>query len=183
MPTCTASNATAQIFTRKAGLLSAMGHDIHLKVGRFTLTTDPASQTLHASFDPTSIAVVSAMSNGVDTPKALSAKDHKTIEKYVQKDILHTARHSEITFTSTAVTPGETEWTVRGDLRLHGKIQSIQIVAKVTGEDVIAEWTLHQPDFGIRPFSAMFGALKVQPDIRIRICAPLNAHAGEDLSR
>ena len=49
---------------------------------------------------------------------------------------------------------------------LHGR--SREITLKRTGDDE-AEVTLHQPDYGIKPYSAMFGALKIKPDIRVRL--------------
>ena len=35
----------------------------------------------------------------------------------------------------------------------------------------------HQPDFGITPYSAMLGALKIKPDVGFRIVAPWPAGA------
>ncbi len=35
-----------------------------------------------------------------------------------------------------------------------------------------AEVRLQQPDFGIRPYRAMLGTLRVQPDVLIRMSVP-----------
>jgi len=36
----------------------------------------------------------------------------------------------------------------------------------------VAEVPIHQPDFGIKPYSAMLGALKVKPDLVVRCSVP-----------
>jgi hypothetical protein len=36
----------------------------------------------------------------------------------------------------------------------------------------VVELKLHQPDFGIKPFSAALGALRVKPDVMIRVSVP-----------
>jgi hypothetical protein len=41
------------------------------------------------------------------------------------------------------------------------------------GDDVVGEVTLHQPDYGIKPYSAMLGTLKIRPDVKVRIRLPL----------
>jgi hypothetical protein len=39
----------------------------------------------------------------------------------------------------------------------------------------VAEIKLHQPDFGIKPFTAALGALKVKPDVVVRVSVPKDA--------
>jgi hypothetical protein len=36
----------------------------------------------------------------------------------------------------------------------------------------IAEARIHQPDFGIRPYTALLGTLRVQPDVMVRVVVP-----------
>ncbi|MBW1758625.1 MAG: YceI family protein, partial [Deltaproteobacteria bacterium] len=59
-----------------------------------------------------------------------------------------------------------------GTLQLYGKSRSIQTSVRATGGRWVAELKLHQPDFGIKPFSAALGALKVKPDVLVRVSVP-----------
>jgi hypothetical protein len=36
----------------------------------------------------------------------------------------------------------------------------------------VAEVKIHQPDFGIKPYTAALGALKVKPDVLVRVSVP-----------
>jgi hypothetical protein len=36
----------------------------------------------------------------------------------------------------------------------------------------VSEVRVHQPDFGIKPYSAALGALKVQADVTVKVSAP-----------
>ena len=43
---------------------------------------------------------------------------------------------------------------------------------------LVAEVSLHQPDFGIKPYSAMLGTLRVKPDVTVVVSLPADAVAG-----
>jgi hypothetical protein len=43
---------------------------------------------------------------------------------------------------------------------------------RADGDRWVTDLKLHQPDFGIKPFSAALGALKVKPDVIIRVSVP-----------
>ncbi len=177
MFTCSADNASIHIYTYKAGLLAAVGHDVLLRVARFSLEADPDELSIRGTMDPSSIEVVNAVHNDIETPDALSAADRKTILKYVQKNILNVSQYPEISFESTDVFDEDGEWEVEGDLTLHGTSRSITLTAQADGDELVSEITLNQPAFGIKPFSAMMGALKIKPDVRIVIRVPVAAFA------
>jgi len=160
MPTYDATNAECRVFTFKEGLLSAVAHDLELDVGRFEVEV-AGDGSIRASFDPTSLGVVHALSNGAPAPDALSRRDRAKIDANIAKDVLHPKRHPSIRFESTEVTDEQ----VRGRLELHGRTRDITLDRR--GDEV--EATLHQPDFGIAPFSAMLGTLKIKPDVRVRL--------------
>jgi len=63
-------------------------------------------------------------------------------------------------------------YRVEGRLTLHGTERGITLLARRRGERLEAEVSLHQPDFGIRPFKAFGGALKVRPDVVVRVSLP-----------
>jgi len=61
---------------------------------------------------------------------------------------------------------------VTGDLTLHGVTNPISLDAHDDGKRWNAKVVLDQRKFGIKPFSAMFGALKIKPDVEVNISMP-----------
>ena len=59
-----------------------------------------------------------------------------------------------------------------GTLALHGVERQITVQVRPEGDRMVAAVPLHQADFGIRPFSALLGALKVKPDLTVRLSLP-----------
>lgn len=173
MPRCTADDATVHIYTYKAGLLSAVGHDLLLRVTDFTVDIDPDDESIRGSFRADSIEVVYALADGKPNDKALSDDDRKTILKYLNKDILKSATYPTVDFASSDVFAEDDEVEVEGDLTLCGTTRSITVTAAVEDDMARAEIVLNQPSFGIKPFTAMLGALKIQPDVRVVIAVPL----------
>ncbi len=171
MPTYTATDAECLVFTFKEGLLSKVAHDLKIRVTSFQLSVDESA--VKGSFDPTSLQVVCARRDGQDDQNALSDGDKAKIEQNIRKDVLEAKRHGAITFASTEVSRNGDHATVRGDLTLHGVTRAIS--ARVTREEDwwTTEVRLHQPDFGIKPFTAMLGTLKVQPDVRVQLRVPV----------
>jgi polyisoprenoid-binding protein YceI len=61
---------------------------------------------------------------------------------------------------------------IEGDLTLHGVTNPISLDAHDDGQRWNAKVVLDQRKFGIKPFSAMFGALKIKPDVEVNISMP-----------
>lgn len=171
MPTYDASSARCEVLTFKEGLLSAVAHDLCLKVERFTVEVGD-DESIVARFEPDSLRVEHAMKEGRPDPSALSAKQKREIEGNIAKDVLHVRRHREITFRSTKVEGEGDQRRIEGALRLHGAERTIRAVARREGGRWSAEVELHQPEFGIKPYSAMLGTLKIRPAVRVRISVP-----------
>lgn len=170
MPTFRDAELECFVFTFKEGMLSAIAHDLKIRVERGSVTVD--GDSVEATFDPASLSVVCARKDGRDSPSTLGAGDKKKIGKNIAKDVLHTKRHGEIRFVSTAVTREGDRATVTGDLTLHGKTRSITATVTKKGERWETEVPIHQPDFGIEPYSAMLGTLKVQATVKVHLSVP-----------
>jgi len=61
---------------------------------------------------------------------------------------------------------------VEGTLWLHGVERALSLTAKAEGALWTAEVELFQPDFNIKPFSALLGTMKVKPAVRVRVRVP-----------
>ena len=179
MPVFDAGVARCDVFTYKEGLLSAVGHDVKLTVGKFSITAEDGR--IKGTFDPSSLTVVSAMKDGVENRGALSEKDRKTIEGYVKEDVLHARRYPRIVFSTSQIEPDDDDgWTFEGQLELHGRTRSVRGRATGSGDAWVSRVSLHQPDFGITPFSAMFGTLRIQPRVDVEIRVPRAAISPSD---
>jgi polyisoprenoid-binding protein YceI len=161
-----ASTAEVLVFTFKEGLLSAAAHDLKLSVGRFTI--DVEGDRVTAEFDAGSLKVVTPMKDGAENPGAMPHLMYGEIEKNAAKDVLHAAKHPSIRFESTSVTAEE----VVGRLTLHGQAKEVRGRRLDAGGKRVVEVSLDQRDFGIKPYSAMLGTLKVKPVVRVRVTVP-----------
>ena len=157
------------VFTFKEGLLSSVAHDLRMKVQRWSIAWDPEARTIDARFDASSLVVDTVMRDGHPAPGVLDAKDRDKIAKTTKDDVLDAGHHPEIRFRAQ-VPAGAT--AVRGDLTLHGKTSPATVALRQEGTAWVAEATLHQPDWGVKPYSAMFGTLKVKADVKVRVSVP-----------
>jgi polyisoprenoid-binding protein YceI len=173
MPRHDAESADCRVFTYKEGLLSAVAHDLELRVDRFEVEIADDRSSLTASFDPRSIHVVDAVVDGKRSPGTLSDKDKAKIESNIVSDVIPVKQHPEVRFSSREIREVDAGWEIRGTLELAGRSRDITVPVHRDDGHAVGEVTLHQPDFGIKPYSAMLGALKIQPDIKVRVTLPL----------
>jgi polyisoprenoid-binding protein YceI len=171
MPRYDATTAECLVFTFKEGLLSAIAHDLKIRVTDFAI--DFERDTVEARFDARSLRVVTAMRDGVEAPSLLGDSDKRKIEQTIVSDVLLAAKNPDIRFRASAITRRDDGGEVTGDLTLGGRTRSITLSARKDGEHYVTEVSLHQPDFGLKPYSAMLGALKIKPDLRVRVRVPV----------
>lgn len=162
-------DASVTVFTFKEGLLSKIAHDLRIAVRRFEITWD--ADGIRASFDPTSLEVLSTMRDGRDAPGLLSGRDFRTIEDTIRSDVLETRRFRSIGFEGTEERTGE-QRSVRGKLTLHATGRPIRLELQRRGTRWVGTIELDQRDFGITPYRAMLGTLRIQPRVRIEVSLP-----------
>jgi polyisoprenoid-binding protein YceI len=167
-----AYNSECLVFSFKDGLLARLAHDLKIQVERFSIELDEESRKIQATFDPSSLQVVCAQVDGRDDPSTLSKGDKKKIYDSVTKDVLRVRKHPEIRFESTEVTPRGDGYSIKGQLQLYGRSRALHAQVRAEGDHWVTEVTIHQPDFGIKPYTAALGALKVKPDVRVRLRVP-----------
>jgi polyisoprenoid-binding protein YceI len=164
--------ATCEVLTFREGALSALAHDLLLRVTAFELSIDPAAPAVSARLDAASLRVVSAMRDGRPLPDALRPRDVREIEATIAATVLRAPLFPDIRFASTVASRREDGYDVEGTLTLTGVSRPVTVVVRRDGERLVAEVPVHQPAFGIRPYSAMLGALKVKADVLVRVSVP-----------
>jgi hypothetical protein len=150
------ANADCRVFTYKDGLLSPFGHDLELRVTRFTIEENGG--VIEARFSPDGFEVVNATGGAVP----LLPRDRASIPETIEKEIL---RKKEILFRSTQISDAE----IRGTLTIGGRSREIVCKHQIDGTRHTASARVHQPDFGITPYRAMLGALRLKPDIDVTV--------------
>ncbi len=169
------SNATLRVKTDRTGAAAKAGHKLVIEVTSWEATlvagADPAQTSMELTADATSLRV----REGTGGAKALSDDDKADIHKTIDKDIL---KKKAIAFRSTSVTAGDdgSDLTVQGDLELVGNSHPIGVALHVAGDGKLTgSATLNQTDWKIKPYSALFGALKVVDVVEIEIEATVPA--------
>jgi polyisoprenoid-binding protein YceI len=167
------TSARCWVFVYREGLLSAVGHDLKLAVTSFTIDVDWAANTVRAQFDPASLRVQCAMVNGHERPGEPNNGDRRKIEGNTSDDVLQVSRYPSIAFESTSVQRTLDGYAVEGRLSLHGIERIIAFPVRVQDGRATARIGLEQPAFGIRPFSAMLGALRIKARVDVAIDVPV----------
>jgi polyisoprenoid-binding protein YceI len=172
MATYDANTAQCWVFSYKEGLLSKIAHDLKHRVTRFTIHVDPQRNEIAAEIDARSLRVECVMKDGKENTTELTGDDKAEIEDQIMMDVLHADVHPLIRFQSTAVVERPEGLQIEGNIVLNDRTQPIATLARRQQDHYVAELTIHQPAFGIKPFSAMLGALKIKPDVVVRVLVP-----------
>jgi hypothetical protein len=162
------SGARVFVFTFKEGLLSAVAHDLKLRVDRFRVEVAADDSSVTAVFDPTSLRVVTAMKDGQENPAGLPPLLFSQIEKNIVDDVLRPTKYPEVRFASTRVDATG----VDGVLTLCGHQRPVWVARRDEADGIVGRARLDQRAFGIKPFSAMMGTLKIQPHVDVEIHLP-----------
>ena len=159
-------NATLRVKTGRHGAAAKAGHDLVIEVKSWEATLnvadDDAASSLELTADPTSLHVV----KGEGGMQALGDDDKADIRKTIDKDVLKT---KAIAFKASSVADADGGLTVSGDLELGGKSKPVEFVVTSDGGKVAGSTTISQSDWGIKPYSALFGALKVNDDVTVEV--------------
>jgi hypothetical protein len=165
------ANATCEVLVFREGLLSAVGHDLLLRVTSFEIAVE-GEHAVSGRFDAGSLRVVIAMREGHPLPDALRPRDRREIEETIAGTVLHVDRFPDIRFASSEVRRTPTGYGVRGSLTLAGHTRPLELVVRRDEGRLGTDVTLRQPDFGIKPYRAMLGALRVKEDVIVRVSIP-----------
>ncbi|MCG8556753.1 MAG: YceI family protein [Proteobacteria bacterium] len=166
-------DAECLIYTFKEGFLSKIAHDLKIRVTRFRVEVDEAAGCVAAEFDAGSLRVECAMRDGAEDRRALSPGDKEKIAGNIIDDVLHARRHPRVRFEASTLSRSQDGgYAASGQLELHGVRRQLEVKTELQGDRQVLSLALHQPDFGITPYKAMMGTLKVRSDVQIRLSLP-----------
>jgi polyisoprenoid-binding protein YceI len=147
------------VYSFKEGLLSAVAHDLKIKVNDINIDLE----SKRASVDAASLEVHCAMNNGVENHAALSASQKDEINEIIQSKVLNSATFPQIEF----VLKEQSAQGIKGMLSLHGCTREISGHHVKQNGVAVMTFEIDQTDFNIVPFKAMLGALKIKPLVRV----------------
>jgi polyisoprenoid-binding protein YceI len=156
------------IKTSRSGLGRRAGHDLTLEVTRWSGQAsidpaEPANSAVSAEIEVGSVEVL----EGTGGVLPLSGSDRDEIVKNIREKVLHTSEHPAITFRSTRVQGTPEAFTVEGDLTIMGRARPVTVSGGVSGDRLTGGATVVQSQWGIKPYSALFGQLKVADPVEI----------------
>jgi len=153
-------NATLTVQTRRTGAAAKAGHDLLLLVtrweGELEVDGEPVAASLTA--DSTSLRVQKGEGGMMPLGDDDKANIHQTIDDEVLK-------RGDIAFRSTSIDGGR----VQGELTLGSTTRPIAFDLDATEGGVAATVTVTQSDFGMKPYSALFGTLKVHDEVVVSL--------------
>ena len=162
-------NAELLVHTRRTGAAAKAGHDLTIAVTSWSATVDvgedPAQTSVVLSADGGSLRV----REGRGGMQALGGDDMSSIQQSIDEEVL---RRTPIEFRSTAVHGDGDRLQVRGELEMLGKTVPTEFDLSV-GDDgeLTGEATVRQTDVGLKPYSILFGTLKVADEVRVTVAA------------
>lgn len=160
-------NATLSVHTRRSGAAAKAGHDLVIHVtaweGMLEVGDDAAATSLRLVADATSLRV----HQGTGGMQALGDDDKASIHQSIDDDVL---KRQDISFRSTGVEHADDGGVigVEGDLTLAGTTRPIEFDLRVDDAGRLsATAVVKQTLWGMKPYSALFGALKVVDEVEI----------------
>lgn len=162
--------------TFREGAAARVGHDLLLEAadwqGRVVVPArddGDSAVSVSARVDLRTLRVV-AGSGGV---KPLSDGDRQQILGNMRK-ALRTDRHPYASFTSTRVERRGDGAVVEGELELAGQVRPVRLeVARQDEGSVIGSAVVVQSQWGIKPYSGFFGALRVRDAVDVECVVTL----------
>jgi polyisoprenoid-binding protein YceI len=158
------ANSTLWVRTKRGGAAAKAGHDLDLEVTAWEATLDIGERSsAELTADAGSLRVRRA-SGGV---QALGDDDKAKIHRTIDDDVL---KRRDIVFRATRVESSGDGLDIEGDLTLAGTTQPITF-ALAAGEDgtLSGSALLTQTRWGVKPYSALWGALKVLDEVEVAL--------------
>lgn len=151
-----ASNLEIQVFIESEGALSTIGHNLVIEATRLSGSVD--GEVVEVTVPVRDLRVVGNVTSGQVDRTAPGDKDRRKIEENMLNSVLNAGKFSEVKFRGRR--EGD---VVTGDLTICGVTRSMRMDLRAGR----GEFLVHQPDFGIAPYKAFLGQLRIKADVRV----------------
>jgi len=164
-------NGTLWVRTGRTGAAAKAGHDLLIQVTAWQATLevgeDPAQTSIVLDADATSLRV----REGIGGMQELGDDDKASIQETIDDEVL---KRMGIEFRSTAVQSAAdgSRISVQGELTLVGNVRPIEFDLMVGDDGKLSGSSIvKQTNWGITPYSTLFGALKVADEVEVVVNA------------
>jgi polyisoprenoid-binding protein YceI len=162
------ADGTLSVRTRRRGAAAPVGHNLLIHATSWEATIelgDPMAVALDV--DGGSLRV----QEGSGGMPELQEEDKEAIRQTIDAEVL---KGEAIRFRSTRVGPAGAGLHVVGDLTLNGQTHPVSFDLALTADGRIeGSAVVKQSDWGMKPYSGLFGALKVVDEVEVGIEARL----------
>jgi hypothetical protein len=167
-------DAIIHAYTFKEGLLSKLAHDLRFTLTRFTISVRGAE--IQGRFTLGSLRVDGVVRSGKLERNELSQNDREKIQD-TMRDVLHVQDHAEAKLSARLLNAAP-PFLIEGQLTLRGETRPVQLRLELDADRLLGAITLTPSQWGIRPYRALGGTLKLQDRVRITIDASAEWLAG-----
>jgi len=163
--------------TSRDGLVAQAGHDLTIDAatwsGEIVIGPDLSPTGLEVTVDLRALVV----REGTGGIKPLTDKDKREITATAAK-VLTADRYPDATFTATGFEPSGDGGTISGTFKLAGRSKPERLEVRQTAPGHYrATTTIRQTDYGIKPYSAFLGSLKVSDAVEVEVDLDLSQAA------
>ena len=163
-------NGSMVVRVYREGMAKKAGHDLIIDVKNWKATATIAENPADSTFTGTADVGSFTVREGVGGVKPLSEGDKADIKKNITQKILTSP---EISFTSNSVHQNGDAADVTGEMSIMGRTNPVTVKLVKDGNKVKGNLSVVQSKWGIKPFQAMMGALKVKDQVDIELEATL----------
>ncbi len=162
------SGGTLAVRTRKGGAAAKAGHNLLIEVTEWTATLTVGESGESTRIELTADAGSLQVREGTGGMTSLGEDDKAGINQTIDQEVL---RGASIAFRSTAVDggAGSERLRVTGELELAGHRHPLAFELLTAGDRLTGSATVKQSGWGIKPYSALFGTLKVLDEVTVEV--------------
>ncbi len=161
-------NATLSVRTGRGGAIAKVGHNLLIEVGAWGATVQIAPEPQDTVLELTADSASLRVREGTGGIQALGEEERTGIDQTIAEEVL---KGATIAFRSRSVqSAGEGRLGVQGDLELGGAINPVVFELGVSDDGhVAASAVVKQSAWGMKPYTALFGTLKVADEVEVFI--------------
>lgn len=158
------ANARLTVHTKRTGAIAKAGHDLTIEVQSWQGELDLDDQSRASlTVDSGSFKVL----EGHGGVQKLDDEDMRGIEQTIDEEVL---LKRQIKFESTDVKLEGDSLTISGDLTLMTNTRPLTFELEVGDDGRLAGGAVvKQSDWGMKPYTALFGTLKVADEVEVRL--------------
>lgn len=159
--------STLRVRTARKGAAAKAGHDLVIEVTSWSATLELAEVAAQSALSLDADATSLKVREGTGGVMELGDDDRREIERNIDDEVLG---RKPIEFRSTSVEGDGERLRVRGDLTLAGRGHPVEFDVRLAAEGAISgSATVRQSDWKIKPYTALFGALKVADEVQVEV--------------